>query len=188
MVLIIESVYAACDLACAVNAVLETAKFQISSILGFHLERAHPSADWCCSLPGDLVVRLAQSRGSSITTRHLCPSASLDEQPDHRVSNASWPEYMSRAAVPDMLARRGPLTKAARSPRGVRGLLWSEGYGSVTAMVRGRQEACSWPLTQILIQEAGKEAIKVRMEDTPSIPCCQRDGSMIHSEIDWEKR
>lgn len=30
--------------------------------------------------------------------------------------------------------------------------------------------------------------MKVRMEDTPSIPCCQRDGSMVHSETDWEKR
>ena len=75
--LIIESVYAACDLAWVVNAVLETAKFQISSILGFHLERAHPSADWRRPPPGDLVVRLAQSRGSSTSTRHLCPSASL---------------------------------------------------------------------------------------------------------------
>ena len=143
------SVCAACDLAWVVNAVLEMAKFQISSILGFHLERVHPSADWRCPPLGDLVVRLAQSRGSSITIRHLYPSASLDEEPNHRVSNASWPEYTSRAAVPDMLARRGPLTKAASSPRGVRGILRSEGYVSVTAMVRGRQEACSWPLTQI---------------------------------------
>ena len=76
------------------------------------------------------------------------PLCQFGEEPDHRVGDASWPECTSRAAAPDTLARRGPLTKAARSPRGVRGLPWSEGCVSVTAMVRGRQEACSGPLTQ----------------------------------------
>lgn len=35
------------------------------------------------------------SGGQAASHRHLCPSATLEEGPDHRVGNASWPENMS---------------------------------------------------------------------------------------------
>lgn len=41
--------------------------------------------------------------GGQLHDRHLCPSATLEEGPDHRVGNASWSENMIWAAVPAML-------------------------------------------------------------------------------------